>query len=81
MNCGHLFSGPKRCGGLTIGFEQAGIETAWELDIVNGDDITKTDPRDLPTTDILAGGPPQTERLAEVPRALPWRASDRSVRE
>ena len=56
LRAGHLFSG---AGGIKLGFEQAGIETAWETDILYGEDIreTETYSREF-RVDIITGGPP-----------------------
>src|SRR5262249_4432784 len=51
---GSLFDG---AGGLRQGFEQAGIDTAWTLDILNGQDITTERPEDYEQVDVISGGP------------------------
>ena len=55
MIAGHLFDG---AGGMRLGFEQAGIETAWRLDILYGQDITKAHPGEFRLVDVICGGPP-----------------------
>lgn len=55
MIAGHLFSG---AGGLRLGFEQAGIATAWEVDILYGQDITNARPDEFRLVSVICGGPP-----------------------
>lgn len=56
MQAGHLFSG---AGGIKLGFEQAGIETSWETDILYGEDIRETETYSKKfRVDIITGGPP-----------------------
>lgn len=65
-----LFSG---CGGLDLGFKQAGYDLIWANDILKdacdtyrlnigdhivNDDITKIDLNTIPNADIIIGGPP-----------------------
>lgn len=57
MKAGHLFDG---AGGMRLGFEQAGIETEWRLDLFYGQDITKTHAKELRVVELIAGGPPCT---------------------
>jgi len=52
---GSLFDG---AGGMRIGFEQAGIKTAWAIDILNGQDIHGYGKINLEKPDIISGGPP-----------------------
>jgi site-specific DNA-cytosine methylase len=55
MTHGSLFDG---AGGLRIGFEQAGFQTLWALDILNGQDINKANPEKYERPDVISGGPP-----------------------
>lgn len=55
MTHGSLFDG---AGLLRMGFEQAGIETKWTLELMNGQDITKENPSAYPRVGIISGGPP-----------------------
>ena len=57
MKAGHLFDG---AGGMRLGFEQAGIETEWRLDLFYGQDITKTRTDELRVVELITGGPPCT---------------------
>jgi DNA (cytosine-5)-methyltransferase 1 len=65
-----LFSG---CGGLDLGFKQAGYDLIWANDILKdacdtyrlnigdhivNEDITKIDLESIPNADIIIGGPP-----------------------
>ena len=65
-----LFSG---CGGLDLGFKQAGYDLIWANDILKdacdtyrlnigdhivNEDITKIDLNTIPNADIIIGGPP-----------------------
>lgn len=65
-----LFSG---CGGLDLGFKQAGYDLIWANDILKdacetyklnignhiiNEDITKIDLESIPSADIIVGGPP-----------------------
>lgn len=52
---GSLFDG---FGGLRRGLEDAGIETIWRLELMDGTDIEKSDPRRYARPDVLSGGPP-----------------------
>jgi site-specific DNA-cytosine methylase len=55
MQAGHLFDG---AGGMRLGFEQAGIQTAWKTDILYGEDIKALHPREFRLVDVICGGPP-----------------------
>ena len=57
-------------GGLRRGFEDAGIETIWRVELMYGKDITKENPRDYAIPDVLSGGPPcqKTSRAAALHR-------------
>lgn len=55
MRHGSLFDG---AGGMRIGLEQAGFQTAWTVEILNGQDITKLDPHKFERVNIISGGPP-----------------------
>jgi site-specific DNA-cytosine methylase len=51
---GSLFDG---YGGLRRGLEDAGFQTKWKLDILNGHDITTESPADYDRVDLISGGP------------------------
>jgi site-specific DNA-cytosine methylase len=51
---GSLFDG---FGGLRRGLEDAGFQTRWALDILNGHDITTESPNDYERVDLISGGP------------------------
>lgn len=55
LTSGSLFDG---FGGLRRGFEDAGFQTKWTVDLLNGQDITKLDPADFERVDLISGGPP-----------------------
>jgi site-specific DNA-cytosine methylase len=65
MKHGSLFDG---AGGLRLGFEQAGFETIWQIDILNGQDIRDYGKRNLEAVDVITGGPPcqRTSFLANI---------------
>lgn len=52
---GSLFDG---AGGMRSGFEDAGFQTKWALDILNGHDITRSNPADYQRVGLISGGPP-----------------------
>lgn len=55
MTHGSLFDG---AGGMRLGFEQAGIETLWTVEILDGQDIHGYGKHNLKRPDIISGGPP-----------------------
>lgn len=65
MTHGSLFDG---AGGMRIGFEQAGIETIWRVEILDGQDIHNYGKRNLERPDIISGGPPcqRTSMVAHI---------------
>lgn len=67
MTHGSLFDG---FGGLRRGLEDAGIETIWRVELMDGKDATKEDPTGYTVPDVLSGGPScqKTSRAAALHR-------------
>lgn len=65
MTHGSLFDG---AGGMRLGFEQAGIETVWTVEILDGQDIHNYGKHNLKRPDIISGGPPcqKTSSIAAI---------------
>lgn len=55
MTHGSLFHG---AGLMAMGLEQAGFETKWTLELMDGQDITTEDPGRYERVDLVSGGPP-----------------------
>jgi len=74
LSAGHHFAG---AGGMTIGFEMAGIRTAWETDILYGQDIKTLKAKDCTEVDVIVGGPPCLRTSAAA--ALSGKKTDQSI--